>query len=71
MDEALVVLGIGVLFMDTYRAILRIQLVVWAIEHDDDWLLGGLLLRCLCRRGVVTVAGRALKTILLCTLSVF
>lgn len=49
----------------TYRPVLGIQSVIWAIERDDDWRLGAFLLLCWWCRGIVAVAGHALETVLL------
>ena len=68
--RGLLVLGVRLLLGDTHRPILRVQWVVWAIERDGDWRLDVFFLWRLCCRDVVAVAGNALETILLRSLSV-
>jgi hypothetical protein len=47
----------------TYRPVLGIQWVVWAVECDSD--IGDLFLTCLCCRGIAAMAGHPLETVLL------
>ena len=55
----------------TYRPVLGIQWVIWAIERDNNGRLGAFLLLCCCCRNVVAVAGHVLKAILLATCKYF